>query len=70
MPHQLILSRNAGRQTRTFGIASFLVALPFLISCTTSPLGIGSRPAWNDIDVIRENVELPRAHFVGLCGQC
>ena len=22
------------------------------------------RPAWNDINVIRENVELPRAHFI------
>ena len=23
-----------------------------------------SRPAWNNIDVIRENAETPRAHFV------
>ena len=26
--------------------------------------GDGSRPAWNDINVIRENTEQPRAHFV------
>ncbi len=24
----------------------------------------GPRPAWNDIDIIRENTEMPRAHFV------
>ncbi len=30
------------------------------ISCTES----GDRPAWNDIDVIRENAEAPRAIFV------
>jgi beta-galactosidase len=26
--------------------------------------GDGARPHWNNIDVIRENVEAPRAHFV------
>jgi len=64
MRHRPILSRNTSRQTRTFGIASLFVAPILLISCATSPLRIGSRPAWNDIDVIRENVESPRAHFV------
>jgi beta-galactosidase len=34
-------------------------------ACAQLPLGAGPRPAWNDIEVIRENVEPPRAHFVG-----
>jgi len=38
------------------GIASLIG----LAACS----GDGPRPAWNDIDVIRENVEAPRAHFV------
>ena len=31
--------------------------------------GEQARPAWNDIDVIRENVEAPRAHFIGFPGE-
>lgn len=34
--------------------------LTFMVACT----GEDQRPAWNDIDVIRENTEAPRAHFV------
>ena len=31
--------------------------------------GSGAQPAWNDINVIRENAESPRAHFVGFPSQ-
>jgi beta-galactosidase len=34
-----------------------------LSGCTGDAEPVGERPAWNDIDVIRENVEPPRAHF-------
>jgi beta-galactosidase len=61
---QLIFSRDASRRSKTFSVAGIFIASVFLVSCTTSPRTVGSRPAWNDIDVIRENVELPRAHFV------
>jgi len=64
MVDPLILSRGANRRTRTFSVAGIFIALTFLTSCMTSPITGGSRPAWNDINVIRENVELPRAHFV------
>lgn len=37
---------------------SFLTLL--LVGCGD----IGNRPHWNNVDVIRENVEAPRAHFV------
>ncbi|MBW1843975.1 MAG: beta-galactosidase, partial [Deltaproteobacteria bacterium] len=49
---------------KTSSFASALIVLTFLISCTTPPRTAGDRPAWNDINVIRENVESPRAHFV------
>ena len=35
-----------------------------LSACGGEPSGEPSRPAWNDINIIRENVEPPRAHFV------
>ena len=31
--------------------------------------GPAAQPAWNDIDVIRENAESPRAHFIGYPSQ-
>ncbi len=37
-----------------------MVLLTSLIACAPE----GPRPHWNNIDVIRENVEAPRAHFV------
>ena len=64
MLDQLVFSRDASRRIETFSVAGILIALTVLASCATSPKTVGSRPAWNDIDVIRENVELPRAHFV------
>jgi len=39
---------------------SILTLLWCLAACTQD----ASRPAWNDIDVIRDNTEAPRAHFV------
>jgi beta-galactosidase len=57
-------SRGANRLIKSLGFAGALTALILPISCTTSPKTVGNRPAWNDIDVIRENVEAPRAHFV------
>ena len=42
---------------RSFYVLSLLT---FLAACS----GESSRPHWNNIDVIRENVEAPRAHFV------
>jgi beta-galactosidase len=59
-----IPSRGASRPAKTFSVASAFFVLSFAISCATSPMTSGGRPAWNDIDVIRENVESPRAHFV------
>jgi len=38
--------------------------LPALLTGLVACSAEGSRPAWNDIDVIRENVEAPRAHFI------
>ena len=35
-----------------------------LLMCAASCTFEGQRPHWNNIDVIRENVEAPRAHFV------
>ena len=46
------------------GATALVIAVLFIISCTTLPKTAESRPAWSNIDVIRENVELPRAHFV------
>ena len=57
-------SCGASRLIKSFSFASAFVALTFLFSCATSPRTAGNRPAWNDIAVIRENVESPRAHFV------
>ncbi len=65
----LIPSRAVNRPIVRFSFASAFVALICLISCATSPKTAGDRPAWNDIDVIRENVELPRAHFVAYPNQ-
>jgi beta-galactosidase len=64
MTDHFIPPRGASRQTKTFSAVGICSALTFLVSCMTSPETVGSRPAWNDINVIRENVELPRAHFV------
>jgi len=64
MIDHLILPRGVSRQARAITVASTFIASMLLISCTTLPKNIGSRPAWNDVNVIRENVELPRAHFV------
>jgi beta-galactosidase len=49
-----------------------LIIIPFflLAACASPPQGSShgpgntARPYWNDIDVIRENTEQPRAHFV------
>jgi len=35
-----------------------------LLMCFAACTGDGVRPHWNNIDIIRENVEAPRAHFV------
>ena len=43
-------------------LGSFLAPVWLLMVAACS--GDNPRPAWNDIDVIRENVEAPRAHFV------
>ncbi len=39
---------------------TFMLLLMCLAGCSNE----GARPHWNNIDVIRENVEAPRAHFV------
>jgi beta-galactosidase len=41
-----------------------LVVTGFFIVLVAACTGEEQRPAWNDINVIRENVEAPRAHFV------
>jgi len=64
MAEPFIPSCGTRRRAQIFWSTGAFVALTFLASCTTSPKTAGSRPAWNDIDVIRENVEFPRAHFV------
>lgn len=44
---------------------SFMVAIMIgVVACSGGGLDAGSRPHWNNIDVIRDNVEPPRAHFV------
>lgn len=41
------------------------VAIVFAVAaCSGGSLDTGSRPHWNNIDVIRENVEAPRAMFI------
>jgi beta-galactosidase len=69
MVDPFILPNRAGRRTETLSVVGVWIAFSFLLSCTTLPNSIGSRPAWNDVDVIRENVELPRAHFVAYPGR-
>ena len=64
MVEYIVLSRGTHSRAVKFRVVGLSIALFALISCTTTPKNIGNRPAWNDIDVIRENVELPRAHFV------
>jgi len=60
-----ILSRGIRSQLETVCVSSLSIALVILTSCATWPgVNPGSRPAWNDINVIRENVEPPRAYFV------
>ncbi|MFB3118550.1 MAG: sugar-binding domain-containing protein, partial [Myxococcota bacterium] len=61
---QPALMRGANYRTRAFATAGIFITLLFLLCCAKSPTTTGSRPAWNDINVIRENVELPRAHFI------
>ncbi len=65
MVHPLTFSHGSRRRIQILSAASVFIAVHLLISCTTSPKIFGSRPAWNDIAVVRENVELPRANFVG-----
>lgn len=45
-------------------LAVSLLSIVALASCSGEPTDSAVRPAWNDISVIRENVEAPRAHFV------
>ena len=45
------------RTTTTVLLTTMIMSVA---SCTFE----GQRPHWNNIDVIRENVEAPRAHFV------
>ena len=40
------------------------VTTTLLAMCIASCTFEGQRPHWNNIDVIRENVEAPRAHFI------
>ena len=40
------------------------IKLTLLLMCMVGCSVDGGRPHWNNIDVIRENVEAPRAHFV------
>ena len=65
MVDPLTFSHGSRRRIQILSAASIFIAAHLLTSCTTSPKIFGSRPAWNDIDVVRENVELPRANFVG-----
>lgn len=53
--------RALDSRTRVVGVLLLLM----WTACAQLPLDRGSRPAWNDIGTIRENVEAPRAHFVG-----
>ena len=41
-----------------------VTALLLLMTTTAFSQASGERPAWNDINVIRENTEAPRAHFI------
>jgi beta-galactosidase len=59
-----IFPRGVNRRAKAATVAGTFIASALLISCTTAPRSNVKRPAWNDINVIRENVELPRAHFV------
>jgi beta-galactosidase len=45
-------------------IVSAVIATSLLSACADDTMNSDSRPAWNDINVIRENTEAPRAHFV------
>jgi len=45
-------------------IISAVIATTLLSACADDTTNSESRPAWNDINVIRENTEAPRAHFV------
>ncbi len=45
-------------------LAGAAIALLFITACGANNGENGARPAWNDIDVIRENTEAPRAHFI------
>ena len=42
----------------------FLTVATILALCAACSGGESDRPAWNDIGVIRDNVERPRAHFI------
>ena len=53
------------RRFPSLAIAMIFIALVFLQSCAMSAASVGGRPAWNDVGVVREHVEPPRAHFVG-----
>ena len=45
-------------------IAIGCTCFAIMAACTNSENTSPVRPAWNDINVIRENVEAPRAHFL------
>ena len=47
-----------------FTLLAAAVCLPVLAAYGDQHKTASDRPAWNDIDVIRENTETPRAHFV------
>ncbi|NIP19450.1 MAG: hypothetical protein GWM87_15800, partial [Xanthomonadales bacterium] len=40
-----------------------------LFSIVSAPALPADRPHWNDIEVIRENTEPPRAHFIAYPGR-
>ena len=55
--------RTSMKKTYRF-LAAALICFSGLSACERGPARDASRPAWNDINVIRENVEVPRAHFL------
>jgi len=44
-------------------ILAIAITLPLLNACAPSESTSSSRPEWNDINVIRQNTQAPRAHF-------
>ena len=54
----------SSRVYRSLRSATGILCLLATISCSNKTATDSTRPAWNDINVIRENAEAPRAHFV------